>query len=342
VAENQLATIQLFELPIADNKNARSQYRIYKSYLSANGQHILRPNLAAYRDWLVEKKSLAPSSLSAYLSTIRSAYRRLILSKDFRKQVFEVGHRNRLSGVELKQFVEEVTIRISNAINPIYAPVSSRVRQDIPDAAHIMLTKSQAKRLLESPNPGTKAGLRDMALLSMLICTGVRAFEVCNLQVDDLKQTINGNLALYIREGKQNKSRFVPYGGLDFCLVIVDRWLEVSGITEGYVFRGLYKSGRLREGKLSERSVGDILAKYPISIRGLKTTLKPHDLRRTYAKLCWENSMKTEAIQQNLGHANIQTTLGYIGPVDIEHRMAKSFIKFELTLLEIEKQLNTD
>lgn len=342
MAENQITAMPVFDLPIADNRNARSKYRIYKSYLSAHGQHILRPNLAAYRDWLIEKKNLAPSSLSAYLSTIRSAYRRLILSNDFRKELFAVGHRNRLSGLELKQFVDEATIRISNAINPINASVSSRVRQDIPDAEHIRLTKSQAKQLLESPNPGTKAGLRDMALLSMLLCTGVRAFEVCNIQVVDLKQTINGILALNIREGKQNKSRLVPYGGLDFCLVIVDRWLEVSGIKEGYVFRGLYKSGRLREGKLSERSVGDILAKYPISINGLKTTLKPHDVRRTYAKLCWDNSMKTEAIQKNLGHANIQTTMGYIGQVNIKHRMAKSFIKFNLTLLEIKKELNTD
>ncbi len=334
MAENQLATIPLFELPIADNKNARSQYRIYKSYLSANGQHILRPNLVAYRDWLIEKKNLAPSSLSAYLSTIRSAYRRLILSTDYRKALFEVGYRNRLSGVELKQFVDEVTIRISNAINPLNAPVRSGVRQDILDAEQIRLTKSQVKRLLESPNPATKTGLRDMALLSMLLCTGVRAYEVCNIQVDDLKKAINANLALHIRECRQNKSRLVPYGGLDFCLVIVDHWLEVSGIKDGYVFRGLYKSGRLRDGKLSERSVGDILAKYPISIRGLKTTLKPNDLRRTYAKLCWENSMKTEAIQQNLGHSTIQTTLGYIGPVDIENRMAKSFIKFDLTLLK--------
>jgi site-specific recombinase XerD len=41
--------------------------------------------------------------------------------------------------------------------------------------------------------------------------------------------------------------------------------------------------------------------------------LAPHDLRRTYAKLCRKAGAELEQIQLLLGHASVQTTERYLG-----------------------------
>ena len=62
--------------------------------------------------------------------------------------------------------------------------------------------------------------------------------------------------------------------------------------------------------------------------------MKPHDLRRTYAQLAYESGMKPVTIQQNLGHASLETTLGYIGDLDTQQRQPGAFLRFDLRTLE--------
>ena len=121
---------------------------------------------------------------------------------------------------------------------------------------------------------------------------------MCALDVDDLRQELGGELALHIREGKGAKERLVPYSELDWCLVIVDKWLAAAGIDDGPVFRGLYKGGKsLRPGHLSVRAVEFILQEYPITKNGDVVHVKPHDCRRTYARRLYEAGTDLVAIQ---------------------------------------------
>ena len=55
---------------------------------------------------------------------------------------------------------------------------------------------------------------------------------------------------------------------------------------------------------------------YPISINGALSLVKPHDLRRTYARNAYDFGMDLERIRQNLGHTSLQTTQTYIGELD--------------------------
>jgi integrase len=41
--------------------------------------------------------------------------------------------------------------------------------------------------------------------------------------------------------------------------------------------------------------------------------VRPHDLRRTYARLSRAGGASLEQIQYTLGHASIQTTMRYVG-----------------------------
>jgi integrase/recombinase XerD len=158
-----------------------------------------------------------------------------------------------------------------------------------------------------------------------MLTTGIRESELCALEVPDLRQRLGGELALCVREGKGCKQRLVPYGSLSWVLVLVDAWMEQAGIVEdGFVFRGLYKGDTLRPGPLSVRAVQYILADYPIAIDGQLTAVRPHDLRRTYARALYSAGLDPVALQQNMGHASLETTLGYVGVLSADQRRPPS------------------
>jgi integrase len=303
----------------------------YAGWLKEEGRSALQPNLAAWRDSL----SISPRSQVSYLSSVRAAYRRLLKDDRFRSLAYEYA---RAAGLETpadqKAFVDELDIRIRNAIDPDRAPVNVIEEQDEADEKHLRLTQAQAEAFLEAPGVATTMGLRDTAIIAILLCTGIREGELRDLEVEDLRQHLGGELSLYVRNGKGNKARMVPYGELDWCLVIVDHWLEEAAISEGPVFRGLYKGGKLRPGKIGLRSIAEILAQYPISVDGEKVVVKPHDCRRTYARRLHDAYLKLAAIQQNLGHKDIATTLGYIGELDAGQRRAKAIYSYDLNKLE--------
>ena len=56
----------------------------------------------------------------------------------------------------------------------------------------------------------------------------------------------------------------------------------------------------------------------------------PHDLRRTYARRLYDAGTALVAIQQNLGHADVKTTLGYMGELDAEQRTPPAIYSFDL------------
>lgn len=82
------------------------------------------------------------------------------------------------------------------------------------------------------------------------------------------------------------------------------------------------------------RAVANILAAYPIAVNGSKAIVKPHDCRRTYARRLHDAYVKLAAIQQNLGHRSLETTLGYIGELDAGERRAKAIYHYDLNKLE--------
>ena len=62
------------------------------------------------------------------------------------------------------------------------------------------------------------------------------------------------------------------------------------------------------------------LIPYQIFVQGQAVSVRPHDLRRTYAHRLYGAGTDLVAIQQNLGHDHQDTTLSYIGKLDAEQR----------------------
>lgn len=110
-------------------------------------------------------------------------------------------------------------------------------------------------------------------------------------------------------EGKGGRPRTVPVPA--WVKAAVDTWLEVGGIREGAVFRAMRKGGKIGTKSMSGQAILDVVVKY--SSAATSERFRPHDARRTCAKLCRSAGGRLEAIQQLLGHASILTTSVYLG-----------------------------
>ncbi len=316
-------------IPAQADKDTR--YRLGK--FEKWSRDLLKPDLAGYRDYLLGTGKAA-STISAHLSTIRARYKLLVLDRDslyILAARATNGDGDSLSILERKAFVDELVTRIENAVNPILSKVETVTKQDVEDSTFIRLTQEQANTLMAKPGYDTLIRLRDTCIIALMLCTGIREQELCDATTDDLRQELGGALSLRILKGKGKKQRLIPYGSLDWILVLIDKWLDKAGITTGYVFRPFYKGESLRSDKMNTRDIQRVLAKYPIVIKGETVTVKPHDLRRSYARILYDSGMDTIAIQQNLGHSNLKTTLGYIGQLDAGKRKPKDVYQFDIS-----------
>jgi site-specific recombinase XerD len=277
---NELYTLLI---PREADKDRRSRLKNFVTWLIATDGQWNKPDLLAYRDYLLVDH--CSNSVTVYLATIRGRYREL--AGDF-----------------------------LNAADPDRSKVKQEIKQDRVDSryAGVRLTSEQAEELLSAPGSGDLLGIRNTALIAVSLYTGIREQELCNLEIRDLRQTLDGDLCLHVREGKGCMTRAIPYGaGGVRCLSLVDKWTTDAGITVGLVFRPLWKSHRLRPGKLSTRTVQKTMTRYPIMIDDVLTHVRHHDLRRTYARRCYDEGMDPISIQKNLGHATLDATLLYIG-----------------------------
>jgi site-specific recombinase XerD len=338
--ETQIALPDTFDLvPVGADKDARHRLTKFSRWMTTQGRGWHEPDLAVYRDHLLSR--YAPSTVQTHLATIRGRYREILRDNGTREVLYRLVSQIEERPADRKALVDELLARIENGIDPQSATVKTKVRQDRPDSQHLRLTSEQASALMAAPGLTNLDGLRDTAVITVMLCTGIREAELSALSVQDLRQRLGGELALHVQDGKGRKERLIPYGELSWVLAVVDRWLAVAGIEEDHVFRGIYKGGqRLRPGRLSVRAIQYILASYPIMVDGELVTARPHDLRRTYARLLYEAGVDLVAIQQNLGHADVKTTLGYIGTLDAGRRRAPAIYSFDLARLFSQAEMN--
>jgi len=171
------------------------------------------------------------------------------------------------------------------------------------------LTEAEAQALLNAPPEDTAKGLRDRALLAVLLGAGLRRAEVVGLTFAHLRK-VRGRWAIVDLVGKGNRVRTVPIPA--WCKEAIDRWAEVAGLSDGLVFRSMRSGGRVNDRALRPEALAEIVRGYA---RKLGLDVSPHDLRRTFAKLVYADGegAPLPQIQLTLGHAQLETTMGYLG-----------------------------
>jgi integrase len=169
------------------------------------------------------------------------------------------------------------------------------------------LTRAQAEALINLPDPATLKGKRDRALLALLLGCGLRRSEAVALTDGHLQQR-DGRWVIVDLRGKHGRLRTVAVPA--WVKQAVDLWSQAAGITAGRILRSLNRHGQITGNSLSPQAVLAVATGYGQQL-GLR--LRPHDLRRTCAKLCRSGGGELEQIQLLLGHASIQTTERYLG-----------------------------
>jgi len=169
------------------------------------------------------------------------------------------------------------------------------------------LTKEQAQRLLELPDLLTVKGLRDRAILAVLLGCGLRREECAGMTVEHIQQR-EGRWVIVDLVGKRNKVRSVPMPS--WAKYAIDAYMVAAVVTNGVLFRSMRKGGKVEDKAMSAQAIFDVVSEYASK---LGVEVRPHDLRRTFAKLAHKGSAPVEQIQLSLGHSSLQTTERYIG-----------------------------
>lgn len=169
------------------------------------------------------------------------------------------------------------------------------------------LTKEQAQRLLQLPNVETIKGLRDRAILAVLLGCGLRREECATINVVHIQQR-DGRWVIVDLVGKRSKTRSVPMPS--WAKMAIDQYATAAGISGGVLFRSVRRGDHLQEEGMTAQAIFDVVKTYAQQIGA---EVRPHDLRRTFAKLAHKGNSPIEQIQLSLGHSSVQTTERYIG-----------------------------
>lgn len=155
----------------------------------------------------------------------------------------------------------------------------------------------EVKRILEQPNTKTESGMRDRAILELLYSSGLRATELCSLELHHV------NLAsVTVSQGKRGKTRTVPITEEAFSWI--NRYVcEFRGEEPGPLFQTIMGKGLRRQ--LLSAIVGEYAKK--AGIQGVTT----HTLRHACATHLLDHGADLRLIQEVLGHSSIASTQRY-------------------------------
>ena len=185
------------------------------------------------------------------------------------------------------------------------------------------LTKQEETRLLREAERAVLAAermsdaavfraVRNLALLVLMLHTGLRVGEVERLRLSDVEQ--NGRTWRLRVRGKGRKERFVPLNAA--ARKALERWLRVReerGVFEEALFVG--QRGHPLDASAIRRIVADLARR-----AGVRAT--PHTLRHTFAKRLLDAGVPLEKVAALLGHENLNTTRIYLEPGEQDLEMA--------------------
>jgi site-specific recombinase XerD len=162
--------------------------------------------------------------------------------------------------------------------------------------------------LLSAPDTATVKGLRDRAIIAVLLGCGLRRSEVAALTFAHVQQR-DGRWCIVDLVGKHGRVRTAPMP--NWVEVAIDVWMSAAQVENGRVFRPVDRAEQVAGEVLSQKVVWQLIKPYA-EVAGVPG-IAPHDLRRTCAKLCRAGGGELEQIQMLLGHASVQTTERYLG-----------------------------
>lgn len=195
----------------------------------------------------------------------------------------------------------------------------------------IRLEPNEVAILLDQVEDGTKltkkeleyhkkTKLRDVALLTLLLGTGIRVSECVGLDISDINFEVDG-----IKIRRKGGYEAVIYFGDEVETALLDYLEERNHIipAEGHE-NALFLS--LQNRRMAVRSVENLVKKYSSRVTTLKK-ITPHKLRSTYGTALYQESGDIYLVADVLGHKDVNTTRKhYAAQADERRRKAARMV----------------
>lgn len=155
---------------------------------------------------------------------------------------------------------------------------------------------------------------RDLAILTLMLNTGIRVSECNGLDLSDVDFIVN-SLTIVRKGGGQD----VIYFGEDVKNVLYDyvnTERKLINPVEGHE-KALFYS--LQGKRLSVNAIENLVKKYAkVAVPNKKIT--PHKLRSTYGTALYRETGDIRLVADVLGHENVNTTIDYYAAIEDEHK----------------------
>ena len=188
------------------------------------------------------------------------------------------------------------------------------IRLDVDEVALLLDEVEQGEKLTEKQRAfHEKTKVRDLALLTLLLGTGIRVSECVGLNLNDVDFK-NGGIRIHRKGGKE---------------VTVYFWQEVEDALMDYLEErkhvipekghedALFLS--LQRKRLAVRSVENLVKKYAKIVTPTKK-ITPHKLRSTYGTNLYRETGDIYLVADVLGHSDVNTTKKHYAALEDERR----------------------
>ena len=193
-----------------------------------------------------------------------------------------------------------------------------------PEKEIIRLEPNEVAILLDQVEAGTKltkkeleyhkkTKLRDIALLTLLLGTGIRVSECVGLDINDVNFDEAG-----IKIRRKGGYETIIYFGDEVEIALLDYLEERERIipAEGHE-NALFLS--LQNRRMAVRSVENLVKKYASRVTSLKK-ITPHKLRSTYGTSLYKETGDIYLVADVLGHKDVNTTRKHYAAMEQERR----------------------
>ncbi|WP_430411465.1 tyrosine-type recombinase/integrase [Kordia sp.] len=147
-----------------------------------------------------------------------------------------------------------------------------------------------------------KEAIRNIAVLELLLATGIRVSELCSLK----KENIGDNFETIRILGKGNKERNIPITNKATKEALKNNYKSFKTIIDASSFFFINRFGN----PLSTQSVRLLVKKYALKA-SIRRNITPHVFRHSFATLLLEEDVDIRYIQHFLGHSSINVTQMY-------------------------------
>ena len=187
---------------------------------------------------------------------------------------------------------------------------------------------------IDEQNTNITKKLRDKTIILIGFGGGFRRTELISIDYEDLEFVPEG-LKITLRKSKTDQFgegmiKGLPYlDDENYCPVTnLRKWLEISNINSGPIFRRFSKGSNLTDDRLTDQSVV-LLIKEHLRLAGIENkNFAGHSLRSGFATVAADSGADERSIMAMTGHKTTQMVRRYIREANLFKNNALNKIKF--------------